>query len=131
MTKYELTDLIVDSNLPTNAKILILSDISTKYKNWVARRKYEEMMTTLILGQLSATEPKRVKDIAAALGGDYTVQRLTQIMSDLVRYKRVNRDVVDTGRTLVVKYERFNYETRRHEWKEKEIPETYAVFTLA
>ena len=131
MTKNELTDIIVNSNLPTNAKILILSDISTEHRNWRARREYEEMMTTLILGQLSATEPKRVKDVAAALGGDYTVQRLTQIMTDLARYGRINREVVDTGRTLVVKHERYNYTTRRYEWKEKEISETYVVFTLA
>jgi hypothetical protein len=131
MTKNELTDIVVNSDLPTNAKILILSDISTEYRNWTARRKYEEMMTTLILGQLSATEPKRVKDIAAALGGDYTVQRLTQIMGNLVLYKKVNREVVDTGRTLVIKYECYNYTTHRHEWKTKEIPEIHAVFTLA
>ena len=89
------------------------------------------MMSTLILSQLSETEPKRVKDIAAALGGDYSVQRLTQIISKLALCKRVNRGVVDTGRTLVVKYECYNYETFRYEWKTKEIPETYAVFTLA
>ena len=131
MTKNELTNLIVNSDLPTNAKILILSGISTEHRNWEARKKYEEMMSTLILGQLSATEPKRVKDIATALGGDYTVQRLTQIISDLVLYKGVNREVVNTGRTLVIKYEHYNYETCRYEWKEKEIPETYAVFTFA
>ena len=131
MRKSELTNLIVDSNLPTNAKILILANISTEHRNWEARKKYEEMMSTLVLGQLSATEPKRVKDIAAALGGDYTIQRLTQIISELVLYKRVNREVIDTGRTIVIKYEHYNYETWRYEWKEKEIPERYAVFTLA
>ncbi len=131
MTKNELTDIIVESNLPTNAKILILADISTEQRNWKARREYEDMMSTLIRGQLSKTEPKRVKDIAAALGGDYTVQRLTQIISDLVLYNIVKREVVDTGRTFVVKYNAFNYETYRYEWKEKEISETYAVFTLA
>jgi hypothetical protein len=131
MTKNELTDIIVNSDLPTNAKILILSDMSTEHRNWTARRKYEEMMASLILGQLSATEPKRVKDIAAALGGDYTVQRLTQIMGNLVLYKKVNREVVDTGRTLVIKYECYNFTTHRYEWKTKEIPEIHAVFTLA
>ena len=131
MTNNELTNAIIFSDLPTNAKILILSGISTEYRNWEARKQYEEMMSTLILGQLSATEPKRVKDIAAALGGDYTVQRLTQIISDLILRNRVKRDVVDTGRTFVVKYEVYNYETHHFVWKEKEISETYAVFTLA
>ena len=131
MIKNELTNLIVECNLPTNAKMFILSGISTDHRNWEARKKYEEMMSTIILGQLSATEPKRVKDIAAALGGDYTVQRLTRIISNLVLYNRVKREVVDTGRTIVVKYEVYNYETYRYEWKEKEISETYAVFTLA
>ena len=131
MRREEITNAIVESNMPTNVKILVLGEISTEYRNWVARRQYEEMLSTLILGQLSATEPKRVKDIAAALGGDYTVQRLTQIMGDLVLYKRVKREVVDTGRTLVVKYNCYNYKTCRYDWKEKEISETYAVFTLA
>lgn len=131
MTKYELTDIIVESNLPTNAKILVLAEISTEYRNWKARKQYEDMMSTLIRGQLSKTEPKRVKDIAAALGGDYTTQRLTTIISDLVLYGIVKREVVETGRTLVVKYNAFNYNTYRYEWKTKEIPESYAVFTLA
>ena len=131
MTNNELTNAIINSNLPTNAKILVLSGISTEYRNPKARKQYEEMMSTLILGQLSTTKPKRVKDIAAALGGDYTVQRLTQIISDLVSYNKVKREVVDTGRTLVVKYVVYNYDTYHFEWKEKEIPETYAVFTLA
>ena len=131
MTNNELTNAIIFSDLPTNAKILILSGISTEYRNWEARKQYEEMMSTLILRQLSATEPKRVKDIAAALGGDYTVQRLTQIISDLILRNRVKRDVVDTSRTFVVKYVVYNYETHHFEWKEKEIPETYAVFTPA
>ena len=131
MTKNELTNAIIISDLPTNAKIFVLGDISTTYRNPKARKKYEEMMSTLILGQLSTTEPKRVKDIAAALGGDYTVQRLTRIISNLVLYNRVKREVVDTGRTFVVKYEVYNYNTCHFEWKEKEISETYAVFTLA
>lgn len=127
MTKNELTNIIVHSDLPTNAKILILSE----FRNRTACKKYEEMMSTLILGQLSATEPKRVRDIAAALGGDYTIQRLTQMLSNLILYEKVKREVIETGRTLVVKYEHFNYNACRYEWKEKEIPETYAVFTLA
>lgn len=131
MTKNELTNIIVESNLPTNAKILILADISTEYRNPKARNQYKDMMSTLILGQLSATEPKRVKDIATALGNDYTTQRITQIISDLVLYGRVKREVVETGRTLVIKYNAFNYVNHSWEWKTKEIPELYAVFTLA
>ena len=131
MTKNELTNAIIDSNLPLKAKLLVLSGISTEHRNWEARKKYEEMMSTLILSQLSATEPKRVKDIAAALGGEYTVQRLTQIISDLVLYNKVKRDVVNTGRTFVIKHEVYDYDTRHFEWKETEISETYAVFTLA
>jgi hypothetical protein len=131
MTNNELTNAIINSDLPINAKILVLSGISTVHRNPKARKQYEEMMSTLILEQLSATEPKRVKDIAAALGGKYTVQRLTQIISDLVSRNKIKREVVNTGRTLVFQCEVYNYNTYRYEWKEKEISETYAVFTLA
>ena len=129
MNNTEIVMAVEESNLPLNVKCLVLSSLGDK--NWAAAKEYEKMMSSLILAELSKTEPRRVKDVAAALGGDYTVQRLTQIMTDLVRYKRINREVVDTGRTLVIKYQCFNYTTCRYEWKEKEIPEIYAVFTLA
>jgi hypothetical protein len=131
MTKSELTNLIVESNLPFDAKMLVLSGISTEHRNWEARKKYEKMMSSLILGELSKTEGKRMKDIAAAIGDDFSVQRLNIIMKDLLLKRKVYREVVETGRTLVVKYEHFNYTTYKYEWTTKEIPETYAVFTLA
>lgn len=113
----------------TNAKILILGEISTEYRNWVARRQYEQMLSQLVLNELANTEPKRVKEIALALGDDYSVQRLTQIMSGLLLRGKVKREYVSTGRTLVVKV-----------WGEgdmfapthtKEIEEIIALYSLA
>jgi hypothetical protein len=41
------------------------------------------MLSQLVLNELANAEPKRVKEIALALGDDYSVQRLTQIMTKL------------------------------------------------
>jgi hypothetical protein len=129
MKREEIVDAIVESNMHTNAKILILGEISTEYRNWVARRLYEQMLSQLVLNELANTEPKRVKEIALALGDDYSVQRLTQIMTKLLLCGKVKREYVPTGRTLVVKV-----------WGEgdmfapthtKEIEEIIALYSLA
>lgn len=133
MNNYDAIEIVKASNMSEDAMLYILSMVSA-YNN--RRQECDREIREKILASMPINEPIRIKEICAKSFPQFSIQKITSQMRRLVVCGAVNREEINTGRTIKVTRKKWvwDWDSPRRwnghwENEEIEIEERIAVFT--